>query len=566
MLAFVSVVSSYRIQNPIVYPDIHGEKYISVQTNESAVVFAERKNPLSKIFLIATNAVKNNFAPAENEFGEVTHLNFLKRRLLKEFPQLEGKFFEIDYSDDAGLEKNILQVAEIADVIQNYAKNFPQEKLKVHVDMTGGFRYASMLMLSIIQLLKYRGIEIGDVLYSDPDNKTVYRLNEIQNIFTLITGADEFVKFGSVDALIEYFENAPDNSADKLIQAMKRFSETIKICRTNTLEDDLKNLVEQIKIFRESRGGNLKSRLFAKIIDTVEEGYGNLVKGEESRLEIIRWCLEKGFWQQAMTLCTEWLPGEIVDRGIFKPKNSEVIESVKSESRYFGCGWKQDLIIHWQGKIKNRDAKIAAFCKNFRERLLNFSLAEENLFAIKNYGRLENFLSEYKAGENDFKLYQANKLKLKTFAEKFPTLHSAWKIIYDKNIVKNSWQKSFAPFLKEVDAQEIFSLLAKLSDKNLLRFFQISEEDILSRGEEIFDRTAKSKWDNRAEKYIFMLDSGLVESIFDREKTLEILKGFYDLRNERNSINHAVNNERQEIFKLRQMIENYLLKLETIGG
>lgn len=567
MLAFVSVVSPNRVQNPIIYPEIHGKEYTAIQTNETAVVFVERKNPLSKIFFIATNSVKNNFAPPENEFGQVTHLEFLRRRLLKEFPQLDGKFFEIDYSDDAGLEKNILQVAEIADVIQNYAKNFPNEKLKVHVDMTGGFRYASMLMLSIIQLLKYRGIEIGDILYSDPDLKAVYRVNEIQNIFTLITGADEFVKFGSVDALIEYFENAPDSSADKLIAAMKKFSETIKICRTSTLEDDLKNLVEQIKIFRENRGGNLKSRLFAKIIDTIESGYGKLVKGEENRIEIIRWCLEKGFWQQAMTLCTEWLPEEIVNRGIFKPKNSAVIESARSDGLSFGCGWRQDLIIHWQGKIQNSDGVVAAFCKSFREQLLNFyNTGVINLIDVKNYGNFENFFAEYKAGKTDFQLYQASKLKLKTFSEKYPMIHSAWKMIYEKNLVKNSRQKSFGLFLKEIDYSELFFLLAKLSGKNLLEFFQISEENIFSQRKETFDRSARSKWENRAEKYIFMLDNGLTESIFDKKKTLEILKGFYDIRNERNSINHAVKNERAEIFKLRRMIENYLSELEKIGG
>ena len=511
--------------------------------------------------------MKNNPVPADNEFGEVTHLEFLKRRLIKEAPQLEDKFFEIDYSDDAGLEKNILQVAEIADVIQNYAKKFPQEKLKVHADMTGGYRFASMLMLSILQLLKYRGIEIGEILYSDPDSKKIYRLNEIQNIFTLVTGADEFVKFGSVDALIEYFENAPDKSTEKLIAAMKKFSDTIKICRTNTLENDLKNLVEQIKIFRESQGGNLKSQLFAKIIDTVEEGYGKLVKGEESRLEIIRWCLEKGFWQQAMTLCTEWLPEEIVNRGIFKPKNSAVIDSAKSESLSFGCGWKQDFIIHWQGNLKNQTSKAENISKKLRTKLLNFyNTSAENLIDVKDYGNFKNFLSEYKSAENDFKLYQTGKLKLKIFAEKFPMLHLAWKKIYDCKVIKNSQQKSFGLFLKEVDYQEIFSLLAKISGKNLLELFQISEEKILSQEEENFDRTTKSKWKNRAEKYIFMLESGLVDSICDREKTLEILKGFYDIRNERNSINHAVNNERQEILKLRQMIENYLDKIEKIGG
>ncbi len=39
----------------------------------------ERKNPPSQIFFIVTNSVKNNFAPSKNEFGEVTHLEFLKK-------------------------------------------------------------------------------------------------------------------------------------------------------------------------------------------------------------------------------------------------------------------------------------------------------------------------------------------------------------------------------------------------------------------------------------------------------------------------------------------------------
>lgn len=567
MLAFVSLVSPQRVQNPITYSDIQGRKYTSIQTNEAAAVFVERKNPLSKIFLIVTNAVKNNFVPVENEFGKVTHLEFLKKRLIKELPQLEKKFFEIDYSDDAGLEKNILQVAEIADVIQDYAKNFPENKLRVHVDMTGGYRYASMLMLLIIQLLKYRGIEIGEILYSDPDNKKIYRLNEIQNIFSLITGADEFVKFGSVDALIEYFENAPDNSAENLIEAMKTFSDTIKICRTNTLENDLKNLVEQIKIFRESRGGNLKSQLFAKIIDTIEDGYGKLLKGNKSRIEIIRWCLEKGFWQQAMTLCTEWLPEEIVDRGIFKPKNSEIIESIKSEGISFGYGWKQDFIIRWQGKIKNQNEKIKTFCKNLRAQLLNFfETGTENFVDAENYGELKNFLTEYKEGEKNFQLYQASKLKLKILSEKIPLIYSAWNLIYESKITKDSQEKSFGLFLKEVDYHEIFSLLTKISGKNLLKLFQISEENILSQENEFLDRTSKNKWENRAEKYIFMMDNELVDSIYDKEKTLEILHDFYDIRNERNSMNHAVDNKRKEIFKLRQMIENYLDKIEKIGG
>ena len=50
MLAFVSVVSQYRLQNPINYPDVQGGEYTAIQTNESAIIFVERKTPLSQIF------------------------------------------------------------------------------------------------------------------------------------------------------------------------------------------------------------------------------------------------------------------------------------------------------------------------------------------------------------------------------------------------------------------------------------------------------------------------------------------------------------------------------------
>ncbi len=305
MLAFVSLVDALRVKNPVPYKNIQGAPYDSIQTNESAVVYVERmlkENSLSKIFLITSDKVKNNFVDGETEFGAVTHLEFLKRRIVKEFPHLADKFVELNYSDDAELEINISQIAEIADAVTNYAKKFPAEKIKIHADMTGGFRHTSMLMLSVIQLLKYRGIEIGEILYSDPDKKKVYPANEIQKVFTLITGADEFVKFGSVEALQEYFEGNPNFATAKLLDAMKKFSETIKICRTADIESDLKNLGAQIKIFRDTKNKDVQSELFAKIIETVEAEYGILIKGNATRPDIIRWCMKKGFWQQAMTL------------------------------------------------------------------------------------------------------------------------------------------------------------------------------------------------------------------------------------------------------------------------
>ena len=119
MLAFVSPVNARSVSEPIRYGDIQGREYAAIQTNESAIVFVERKleaagESLSKIFLIASDFVKSKPAPTGNEFGDVTHLEFLKRRVAKEFPQLADRFSTEDYSeegeDSTKLERNILQI------------------------------------------------------------------------------------------------------------------------------------------------------------------------------------------------------------------------------------------------------------------------------------------------------------------------------------------------------------------------------------------------------------------------------------------------------------------------
>lgn len=215
MLAFVSPVSPNSLKTPIVYK-IHGESYTAIQTNESAIAYVERMlgaDSIARIFLIASSFVKSGKIPTvkieKPPLPAVTHLEFLKRRITAEFPHLADRFTEIDYSDASdSLEKNILQIAEIADAVTAYAQNFPADKIIVH--------------------------------------------------------------------------------------AMNNFSDAIKICRTATIQDDLKNLGEQIQKFRATGSKDLKSELFAKIVDRIEAEYGDLIRGGANRFDIIRWCMHKG--------------------------------------------------------------------------------------------------------------------------------------------------------------------------------------------------------------------------------------------------------------------------------
>lgn len=556
MLAFVSPVSEFPLRKPINYPDIQGRPYTAIQTNESAIVYVSRMlepQSLEKIFLIASDSVKNGKVQLENEFGDVTHLEFLRRRIAKEFPQLTERFSIQDYSEDGTgstkLENNILQIAQIADAVKNFAKN--SEEVVVHADMTGGFRHTSMLMLSIIQLLRYRGIRIGEVLYSDPASREVYRVTEIQRMFTLITGADEFVKFGSVEALNEYFGAEPPPAVKDLLEAMNRFAEAIKICRTSAIEDELENLSEHIKNFRKHPDRDLKSELFAKIIDTIEREYGKLIGGAASRLEIIRWCMRKGFWQQAMTLCTEWLPEEIINRRVCMPRDITVIESCTSKGRSAHKSWQQYFIIDY--KIAEKVSDTRSVCEDLRDAL---RAGDANRLA-----ELKKFVGEYVIAEVDFNSCANKKISVNNFKGKYPTLSVILQMIFDERKTNPNYRRNFYSFLQTVDYAKIPVLTADFSDEQLLQVFNVDREQAAKKISPTADKL-ENLLNNREREYRELFRQKRISLKPDVDTALKILRNYHEIRHERNQINHANEYSTTKIPELRRLIENCLAALE----
>lgn len=555
MLAFVSTVSPSFVNEPACYPNIQGKSYTAIQTNESAIVYVERmlgkKNSLAKIFLIASDSVQEKKIPFENEFGDVTHLEFLKKRVAKEIPELADKFSVQNYSEKTetgeklnALEKNILQTAEIADAVMKFAKENPDDKIIVHADMTGGFRHTSMLMLSIIQLLKYRGVKIGEILYSDPRASVVYSVTEIQRMFSLITGADEFVKFGSVEALNEYFGSNKPEAVEDLMNAMGKFSEAIKICRTSEIEDELKNLSQHIKTFREHPGKDLRSELFAKIIDTIEREYGNLIGGTTERLTIIRWCVRKGFLQQAMTLCVEWLPEEIVKREICIPKDSSVKENCELRAHSDNRTWQQHFIVEY--KIAEPDGKPKNFYEELCSILRNYT-KDEKCPDEERFIKLKDFFSGY----INFGVYYAfskwEGITIRRLEKQYPIFAAVIQVICDHW----HWQ------LDMIKYNEIPKRVAGLPKPKLLELFEIKDEQASESEED-------KKLNNRLKEYRRMFDEKIICSKLDEEEALSFLEGYYKLRQERNNANHASTKASTPVSDIKDMIDKYLSKLEKI--
>ena len=61
-----------------------------------------------------------------------------------------------------GLVSDAMQtVPKMHDTLLDYQRQHPEDNIRISVDITGGFRHASMMMLPLIQLLRYSGLRSG---------------------------------------------------------------------------------------------------------------------------------------------------------------------------------------------------------------------------------------------------------------------------------------------------------------------------------------------------------------------------------------------------------------------
>ena len=578
MLAFVSLVQERNVAEPIHYPDISGQPYTAIQTNESAIIAVQRQledNPLSGVFLVCSEKVKTYDAPKTDEYGMVTHINFLKKRLIQADSRLSDKLIELNYYDDLdNIEESMRNVTEIAGKIMDYAQEHPAAKIRLYADMTGGFRYNSTMMLAIMQLLQFNGIELGKVLYSDPAKKRVFDATSLLGLFHLISGADEFVRFGSVETLQDYFHDAPKTQdLDNLLQAMQRFSDAIKMCRTSLIKDELRTLNVYLQAFKENHGSTLQENLFASIIMTLQNEYGALLEGHATEFDIIRWCERKGFLQQAMTLCTEWLPAYLIRSKIAYVTDPGVMLYCEQAGRKTGRSWQQYFItVYKQGTINSQKQSqkltLADLIKASIMSVTSKTTAPEEFDASK-YPKLITFHKEIVKSDFDFILIKSGMLTGNEFEKKYPILGKVLQITYKETCHHAKSPLSYREYIYRSTIEQIINKLTSLNEETIYSLFEIPETDYQTlptsaENTEASTMDAEMKWEKNEQRYHTLYKVGYLKSDYRYKVMLKCLHEYFLIRTERNQINHANSEAVTTVADIRKMILTTLLHLEQI--
>ena len=236
---------------------------------------------------------------------------------------------DIDYIDN--LKDSIIDMSQ---AIMKYYKSKPSDdKVILHVDLSGGPRTAIMLMIAIIRLVAFQGIQIGSILYANvnANNNSIVRVyegNSIYNIYDMITGFAEFNQFGSVDTLKSYvntLEN-PDTQIEKLITSMGDFSEAVRLSSRGmfqrSMEDihklltDIESSKQEIPVNNRENHKNFEIEALKLMSDKIQNNYKTVLANKEDDLAYIDWCLYNGYLQQALALFAEFVPRVILESKI----------------------------------------------------------------------------------------------------------------------------------------------------------------------------------------------------------------------------------------------------------
>lgn len=321
------VMTPYREAAAQCYRSQDGFSADCAQTNETALKYLDwklqqKQEQIDAVYAFVSDKAQEGFQQFCNIFTDTSYP-------IKDVP----------LTDNGKLSGALPSIAKMFDFVQEYVQQHKEDTIRMHVDMTGGPRHASMIMIALLQMLQYQGIETGMVIYSDFGAKTVEDATDLMQLYTLISGAEEFTSYGDTEQLQRYFSRQENISVPlkSLLYQMENVSETIRVCGSyETMEMQLelleKAIVQYEAAMTDNETASEQDGIFYKLLPQIKKEYQSILPEAPQKInpaDIITWCANREFLQQALTFYTEWLPRYLVQEHFINIDDPQIVETCK---------------------------------------------------------------------------------------------------------------------------------------------------------------------------------------------------------------------------------------------
>ena len=251
------------------------------------------------------------------------------------------------------------------------------KEINLYINMQGGIRSTMMKMNAITELLESQNVRVAG-RYANNYNAGQSQPYESVSVaddyrpYELVTAMTIFKKYGRGEKLLEYFSDADKYPlSNKLAEAIKLAADSIQLCDVDGFDEAIEAIREFDNVYKESEA----STTLKIIYQDIKSDYESILNAEHKYVAQIRWCLNKGFLQQAMTILESKMPDEYVRSGIlyFCQKGQEEDVLNKFELMYENYYLTPD---------QQKDRKEAYMMKNINHFFIN-SIVGQNEYTKK---------------------------------------------------------------------------------------------------------------------------------------------------------------------------------------
>ena len=231
-------------------------------------------------------------------------------------------------------------IYKVIEEIRTLKKHYPN--LNIHVDTHGGFRTSQEILNSALSLLQMEGIPI------DPENihavdfisqESIEKNKEIPTTFftsakdtfdimNFVSGIHECINYGQIKSL-HMLQNT--NPAEQEVQEhMQNIAEGIQLCDVDKFEKGLQALSQALPKLNANENAIENAGYLTLFQGLIRDSYGERLLDNQHRrvVDEIKWCTEKGFIQQTLTLLESKMPREILKNGLLVSKAQDDARSI----------------------------------------------------------------------------------------------------------------------------------------------------------------------------------------------------------------------------------------------
>lgn len=275
----------------------------------------------------------------------------------------------------------------------------------VYVDYTGGLRDINFLMTTITRYLEFMGINCQKVVYSQFQNKKIYDITYIYEMFQMINGVNEFVTTGNATALNEVFKSEEHDKAVKnLLANIVDFANAMSICDVSNIGKKLESVEISIDTVMKSPDSNVKTAMLKKLLPLMKEKMylkdtnANSENGKINYLNLINWCADNNMLQQALTLIEDKMIEILIDE-----KGSDSCDNKVLLYKFYDTDENKEKYLRKVGPGYETNEKRKIFYYTTRDYNTTWELSDSNLanLQIMEKGEVEKIIEDWQGEKDD---------------------------------------------------------------------------------------------------------------------------------------------------------------------